>query len=133
VIATKLDRLAQCLARIDGKRPFDAARLATDADLQDVISVNLERAVQQCIDIAAITTSALPVATPTSSGASFDALAQAGRISFDCAQRLRRAVAFRNLLVHTYEKVDWVAVHGFLDASLDDLRRFAREISAAPR
>jgi uncharacterized protein YutE (UPF0331/DUF86 family) len=98
VIAAKLDRLAQCVARIDSKRPFDAARLATDADLQDVISVNLERAVQPCIDIAAMTASDLPVMTPTSSGASFDARAQAGRISLDCAQRLRRAGAIRNLV-----------------------------------
>ncbi len=131
MIAAKLDRLAQCLARIDSKRPFDAARLATDTDLQDVISVNLERAVQQCVDIAAMTASELALSTPTSAGASFDGLAQAGRISLDCAHRMRRATAFRNLLVHTYEKVDWFAVHGFLDASLDDLRRFAREVTAS--
>ncbi len=132
MIAAKLDRLGQCLARIESKRPFDAQRLAADLDLQDVVSINLERSVQQCLDIAAILVAAMPVPAPTSAGAGFDALAQAGRISPETARRMRRATAFRNLLVHAYEKVDWLAVHGFLDGAVEDLRQFGREVACSP-
>lgn len=130
MIDAKLERLGQCLARIDSKRPFDAERLATDADLQDVVAVNLERAIQQCLDIAAICVAASPVAAPTSAGGAFDVLAQTGRITPESARRMRRATAFRNLLVHAYDKVDWRNVHAFLDASMADLRTFGREIAA---
>lgn len=126
----KLERLGQCLARIDSKRPFDAERLASDPDLQDVVALNLERAIQQCLDLAAMSVAALPLPAPTTAGGAFDVLAQSGRIGADTARRLRRATAFRNLLVHAYDKVDWRGVHGFLDASMEDLRTFARELTA---
>lgn len=54
VLVPKLDSLARCILRIESKKPFTVAQLGKDADLQDVISVNLERAVQQCVDIASI-------------------------------------------------------------------------------
>ena len=46
MLAPKLDALARCLARIESKSPFTLERLRSDADLQDIISVNLERAIQ---------------------------------------------------------------------------------------
>lgn len=45
VIARKLDSLSRCVIRIESKRPADARELVSDIDLQDIISVNLERAV----------------------------------------------------------------------------------------
>lgn len=127
-VVAKLERLGQCLARIESKRPFSAERLATDMDLQDVVSVNLERALQQCLDLSSMALASMPVPPASSAGATFDALAQGGRIQPETARRMRRATSFRNLLVHAYERVDWVAVHGFLDASIADLRHFAREL-----
>jgi hypothetical protein len=46
VIADKLERLRRCVQRIEHKRPPTLATLAADVDLQDILSVNLERAVQ---------------------------------------------------------------------------------------
>ncbi len=127
-VVAKLERLGQCLARVESKRPFSAERLATDMDLQDVVSINLERALQQCLDLASMAVAAMPVPPASSAGATFDVLAQAGCILPETARRMRRATAFRNLLVHAYERVDWRAVHGFLDTSISDLRAFAREL-----
>ena len=53
VIDQKLESLRRYLRRIEEKRPPDAAVLKADADLQDIIAMNLTRAVQVCVDIGA--------------------------------------------------------------------------------
>ena len=53
VVAQKLESLHRCLQRISAKCPADAATLAADYDLQDIVSLNLSRAVQLCVDIGA--------------------------------------------------------------------------------
>ena len=48
VIAQKLESLRHCLQRVETRCPADAQTLATDADLQDIVALNLSRAVQVC-------------------------------------------------------------------------------------
>lgn len=52
VLAQKLESLRRCVTRIEQKLPDSARLLIDDADLQDVIVLNLTRAVQLCTDIA---------------------------------------------------------------------------------
>jgi uncharacterized protein YutE (UPF0331/DUF86 family) len=52
VIANKIERIRRCITRVELKCPGSANQLAEDYDLQDIISVNLERAIQSCVDIA---------------------------------------------------------------------------------
>lgn len=51
VIRGKLESLSRCIGRIAEKRPGSAEILMADYDLQDIIAVNLERAVRLCVDI----------------------------------------------------------------------------------
>ena len=51
IVERKLDSLRHCLERIASKRPASVAALERDADLQDVLTLNLSRAVQICVDI----------------------------------------------------------------------------------
>lgn len=71
VITDKLERLRRCVQRIEHKRPATLAVLAADVDLQDILSVNLERAVQLCVDIAAHVIASREVPAPTHHGRSF--------------------------------------------------------------
>lgn len=52
VIEQKLESLRRCLQRIETKCPAAAETLAADFDLQDIVALNLSRAVQLCVDIA---------------------------------------------------------------------------------
>lgn len=45
VIEQKLESLRHCLRRIEAKCPAQAQTLATDPDLQDIVALNLSRAV----------------------------------------------------------------------------------------
>ena len=61
------------------------------------------------------------------------ALAQlhtAGLIDGDLADRLRRAVGFRNIAVHAYERIDWDIVFALSGAPLADFERYATVVAA---
>ena len=52
LIGQKLEALRHCITRIVEKCPANAGLLAEDADLQDIVVLNLTRSVQLCVDIA---------------------------------------------------------------------------------
>ena len=78
VIEQKLESLRKCLHRIETKRPIDAITLVTDIDLQDIIALNLSRAVQICVDIGAHLIASMETPPPDTMGQTFDVLAQGG-------------------------------------------------------
>ncbi|MBN8726451.1 MAG: hypothetical protein J0H15_01940 [Xanthomonadales bacterium] len=49
IVARKLDSLQRCLQRVREKCPENPAHLAADPDLQDIVVLNLSRAVQLCV------------------------------------------------------------------------------------
>jgi len=102
VIEQKLESLRRCLRRIETKCPADATTLLADIDLQDIISLNLSRAVQISVDIGAHLIAGMEVPHPDTMGQTFDILAQAGVLHNDLASRLKKAVGFRNIAVHNY-------------------------------
>jgi len=81
VVEQKLESLRRCLRRIETKCPTDAATLVADLDLQDIISLNLSRAVQISVDIGAHLIAGMEVSPPDSMGQTFDWLAQEGVLS----------------------------------------------------
>ena len=126
VINAKLESLRRCVARVEAHCPATADELAKDIDAQDIIALNLSRAVQLCVDLALHRLSATCQTAPATMGAAFDELAQIGTINTDLAQRMKSAVGFRNLAVHQYEAMDWRIVHAICTKHLDDFRSFAR-------
>lgn len=132
VLQAKAEALQRCLARIRATCPARAEDLARDIDAQDIVSVNLIRAVQLAVDMAthAVVASGLP--PPTTMGESFDRLAEAGRLDATLARRLRGAVGFRNLAVHAYDRIDWAVVHALATTRLSDVNDLARALLANP-
>ena len=96
VVEQKLESLRRCLQRIQTKCPADAETLATDFDLQDIVSLNLSRAVQLCVDIGAHMISGMDVSAPDTMGQTFDILTQGGVIPAALAINLKKAVGFRD-------------------------------------
>ncbi|MHB1273889.1 MAG: type VII toxin-antitoxin system HepT family RNase toxin [Rhodanobacter sp.] len=128
IVARKLDSLRRCLNRVRERCPADVATLAGDADLQDIVVLNLSRAVQICVDLALHTLSSLGQPVPDTMGQAFDQLADAGRLPADLALRLKKAVGFRNIAVHNYSAIDWAIVHAIATRHLDDFEAFARHL-----
>lgn len=128
VIRVKIRALMRCLDRVRDKLPLTAAALAADMDLQDIVVVNLERAVQQCVDIAAYVIADRGLPAPSGMADSFSALCDQGWISAETAASLRAATGFRNIAVHEYEKLNWDIVHVIGSVRLDDFRRYVDDL-----
>jgi len=105
------------------------SQLASDSDLQDIVALNLTRAVQICVDIAAVGISDSPLPVPETMGGVFDALTELAVIDETLAGQMKAAVGFRNIAVHSYQNIDWAIVHRLCHERLDDFRRFAAEVS----
>ena len=106
VIEEKLISLNRCLDRIKLHTPATVEALQTDFDAQDIISLNLQRAVQISVDIAAhILAEQLHEQTSTMAE-TFLALSRHGLLDSQLASRLAKAVSFRNIAVHEYDTLD---------------------------
>ena len=125
VIDQKLESLRRCLSRIESKMPFDAAQLAGDFDLQDIVSLNLTRAVQMAVDIGAHIASSHNESGPSTMGETFDQLASMGVLTTDLAEQLKKSVGFRNIAVHNYSTINWQVVNAIVLHHLQDFKNFA--------
>lgn len=128
LVVQKIESLRRAVERIREKTPADPEVLERDYDLQDIIAVNLQRAIQLSVDVGAHLIADRGLSSPTSMSDTFAVLEQEDVIDHALADRLRRAVGFRNLSVHEYEKIDWKRVHRTVTEHLSDFSDFAAVI-----
>ena len=130
ILAEKLESLRRCVERVETKRPASAKALRENADLQDILTLNLTRAVQLCVDIASHVLTDTKRAAPETMGEAFDLLAAEGVISDSLRARMRAAVGFRNVAVHSYQAIDWDIVHAIAQDGVVDFRSFAAAVAS---
>ncbi len=130
LIAQKLDSLRRCLNRVQSRCPATAELLSQDIDAQDVVVLNLSRAVSLCTDIALHVLSSREQPVPQTMGQAFEQLAALGMITEATNLNVRKAVGFRNMAVHSYDQIDWAIVFSIASSELSDLKKFAAEIMA---
>lgn len=127
-IFRKMESLGRCVGRIRSKRGFTQEELLRDHDLQDILSVNLQRAVQLSVDIAMHVLSNLSGTLPDTMGEAFIALHEHGVISDTTATALRSSVGLRNIAVHDYVAVNWQIVQDVVDRHVEVFVDFMREV-----
>ena len=130
IVTAKLESLRHCVERVRMRTPESVAELSADYDAQDIVCLNLERAVQACVDIAAHIVSDTECAVPDSMAGTFDALERQGMLSRELAERMRRAVGFRNISVHAYRTLDWEIVYSIATKRLGDFVEYGLAIEA---
>src|SRR5712691_11383235 len=128
VINCKLESLRRCIAQITSKMPITREVLRSNDDLQDIIVLNLERAVQICVDIAAHVMSETEMPPPSTMAEGFARLAELQIHPLQLAESLQKAVAFRNILVHNYTDINWDIVTDMVTHRLTDFVQFAQAI-----
>ncbi len=131
VVLNKLESLRRCIVRVQDKTPESLDLLANDCDLQDIVVLNLERAVQMCVDIGLHMISDIEVPIPHSMAQKFLNQNQAGYLSDTTAGRMVKAVGFRNTAVHAYQEIDWEIVYRIITEHLNDFRDFSRQMMNA--
>lgn len=130
VVVRKLDTVNRCLARVTENTPPLLEILLEDYTRQDVIVLNLERAVQACVDIGLHIFSLRNEHVPDSMAQTFEGLHRMKIIDAQTAKSLKGAVGFRNVAVHAYQEIDYAVVFSICTRHLDDFRAFARQVLA---
>lgn len=128
LIAQKLESLRRCIMRVENKCPADVQTLIDDPDMQDIVVLNLTRAVQLCVDIASHLIANSGERAPSTMGEAFSTLTKFGVIGQGIASNMKKSVGFRNVAVHDYEEIDWAIVHAICTQHLQDFRQFAQAI-----
>lgn len=124
---TKLSKLSLCLHRIRKVAAGDASRVR-DVDVQDIEVLNLQRAIQAAIDLAAHTIAANDWGLPDTLRKHFTILEQERVIPSDLARRLEEMTGFRKIAIRDYEAIDTGILESIVSDRLGDIEEFADHI-----
>jgi uncharacterized protein YutE (UPF0331/DUF86 family) len=128
LVLAKAGSVKRHIDRIKAKSVADMAIFLRDLDRQESVAFNMHLAIQNCMDIAAHIISEEGMGLPSSAGEMFFLLHENGYLSAELAERMVKAVGFRNLLVHEYEKIDLQRLHQAAEKNIDDLMLFLSSI-----
>ncbi len=96
--------------------------------MQDVFVLNLQRAAQACIDLAAHVIASEDLGIPADLRENFPLLEESGIISHDISTKMKKMVGFRNLAVHEYQSLDTEILKSMLEKNLGDFEEFYTSI-----
>ena len=110
------------------KGKVDLSIFNQDIDCQDIVIFNLQKAIQGCIDIAAHIISDENLGLPGSTNEMFYLLEDNGYLDRNLTEKMVKAVGFRNLIAHEYEKLDLKQVHKVANIDVLDLNAYIKAI-----
>ena len=124
LIISKAGVVRKHLRRVEEKCGPDAESFLKDRDLQDIVSFNLQSAIQSCIDIAAHIVSDEGMGVPGSFNEMFYLLEENKYLSSELTEKMVKAAGFRNLLVHEDGKFELKQVFEIAKHSARDLNEY---------
>ena len=124
VLAEKASAIERHLARVADRLPADPEQFKPSTDASDAVILHLWQAVQAVIDLALAACLYLHLGTPNNYGEAFERLARDGYLEAGLAERLTRAAGFRNVVAHTYDRLDMARVYKAAREGPADLRAF---------
>ena len=123
VVYGKIGTIQRCLKRILHSTALDPVAL-DDFDKQDIFVLNLQRAVQATIDLAAHVTASEGLGMPQELKDNFRFLKEQGIISVEITVKMEKMIGFRNIAVHEYQEIDPDILKVFLTKNLKDIEDF---------
>lgn len=120
--------IRRCVKRVEEEFRGDPARL-DDFTTQDSIVLNILRACEAAIDLAMHRVALDRLGIPQSSRDAFEILFQNRLISSDCNTAMKHMVGFRNIAVHSYEKLQRPILEAIVTRHLTDFEAYLSELS----
>ncbi len=127
VALEKIKQIKRCLRRIATKTKNDPKTL-DNLDIQDIFVINIQRAVQSAIDLAAHIISDDDLGMPSDLKENFVLLEQNELISPKLSKELQAMVGFRNLCVHDYSSINVNVLKSILTDHLNDLKEYIKAV-----
>jgi len=128
ILLAKIASIRKCLERIRTVTSATSKSL-DDPDIQDIFVLNLQRAVQATVDLAAHLVADEKIGLPTNLKENFALLESRQIIESSLSRRLQTMVGFRNIAVHDYQQLDLVILKSILEHRLGDLEEFVQVIT----
>ncbi|HAL57621.1 MAG TPA: transcriptional regulator [Bacteroidetes bacterium] len=123
IILGKIGVIQRCLRRIQDVTKNDP-ELLKSFDVQDIFVLNLQRAAQATIDIAAHIVSTEGLGVPHELKENFVLLERAGIVDARLSTKMQKMVGFQNLAVHDYQELDPEILKAILTHHLKDIEQF---------
>lgn len=128
VLEKKVDSILRCLVRIDQRLPDTLLKFKKDLDAQDIVVLNLTRAVQAAVDIATHLLAMSNQNVPATMAEAFVNLQKMTVISSTVAEKMIKSVGFRNIAVHNYDEVDLLITYTIASQHLIDFKSFIKQV-----
>jgi uncharacterized protein YutE (UPF0331/DUF86 family) len=123
VVLAKVDIIQRYLRRIRETTGLDPNSL-DNIDKQDIFVLNLQRAVQAAIDLAAHIVASEGIGLPEAIKDNFRLLRNAGIIGDSLTSRMESMSGFRNIAIHDYQAMSIDILKSILSKHLKDLEDF---------
>ena len=127
VVYAKISIVQRCLRRIKDVTALEPKSL-DNIDKLDIFTLNLQRAVQATIDLAARIVATEGLGIPQDLKETFKLLSNKSIVSSELAGRMEKMVGFRNIAVHEYQSIDVTVLKSILTKHLKDLEDFYGEV-----
>ena len=128
ILLAKVASIRRCLDRIR-QVTHGSSESLDNQDVQDIFVLNLQRAVQTTIDLAAHLIADEKLGLPTNLKENFTLLESAQIIEVSLSSRLQAMVGFRNIAVHNYQQLDLAILKSILLHRVGDLDEFVEAIT----
>ncbi|AZV46162.1 hypothetical protein C3L23_02415 [Nautilia sp. PV-1] len=125
VIINKCESIKRCLARIEEDYDDEFEKSYTK---QDAVILNIQRAIQQAIDLGSYIVKKHKLAIPKSSKEIFEILQKSGVIDKNLSENLQKMTGFRNIAIHEYTKLQLDVIKYIIEERLKDLIDFERAV-----
>lgn len=130
LLRRKTAQVLHHLERLAWRHDITEAELDANEDLFNSVLMDLQQAIQACIDLAAHVCVDDSLGAPGGPAEAFSLLARAGRIVPELSVRLTGAAGLRNLIVHRYTEIESGRILTVLREDLGDLRRFVQALNS---
>ena len=128
VLYNKISIIERCLIRIKEVYDNNPENLK-DYTKQDSIILNIQRAVEACIDISMHIVSKKKLGIPQNSRDAFEVLNVNGIINDSLLNKIKGMIGFRNIAVHNYQKLNLKVLEKVIENHLGDFEEFVAAVN----
>jgi len=125
VILNKIESIKRCLRRIE--EDYDE-EFEVNYTKQDAVILNIQRLIQQTIDLGAYIVKKYKLGIPKSSREIFEILESKNIIDKNLSENLKKMVGFRNLAIHEYTKLRLDVIDYIIKNRIFDSLEFVKRI-----
>jgi len=125
VVLNKSESIRRCIKRIEEDYDEEFENSYTK---QDAVILNIQRAIQQTIDLGAYIVKKYKLGIPKSSKEIFEILEKERIIDENLSKNLQNMVGFRNLAIHEYTKLKLEIIEYIIKKRIFDCLEFQKRI-----